>query len=209
MRVFIAIMLTFILSAGCSNPKDANEANFTEAINAYLNESPLFLRTDQFPKEFDMRHKDYYENDLKNLEEWVAIGFLSKKEEKKEVPKQRLSLRNEMIETTICTYDLTELGKEIYVNDQFLMGFRFGTPQVAEIINFSEPAPWPGGEIVSSVNFTYNVPVIEDWVEETSFKDHSSIKEAKASLENPVKDKANLILTNKGWMHIRLFKENG
>lgn len=203
---FVLVALA-AFSAGCSNPKDANKENFAKAAQAYLDTTyPRCYVTSNFPK----KERIYEGKESKSIyHALAAAGILS----------ERVSEKAEKIaflssSYTEYEYDLTEEGKKFYregIAETFggdsVGGICFGKAKVSSIENFTEPSDMMGMR-VSRVSYRYNVEDIPEWAKSAEVTAASStIKEDVESDKKPIENMAGFILTDKGWMHERLFRQ--
>ncbi|AFZ23739.1 hypothetical protein Cylst_1455 [Cylindrospermum stagnale PCC 7417] len=175
--------LSLILS-GCSNPKDANEGNFKQAINTILAKQKVgcfLVFLFPFPVTVDKRTA----NSIKPLDSLVKVGLLSSKE---------ITPGSPSIE-----YSLTPEGQKFY--NQPSGRFCIGEAEVDKIINFTPPQSYPGAPQMSSVKYTYKFKTIGKWVEDPEVQ--ATISELNKILEtkdNPPEQEITLFLTNNGWV---------
>ena len=200
-RLMLVAIAILYATTGCSNPKDANKANFKAAINEYFKTKSACIRLGrgiQFPHEVNR-----YSFNKSKLNKFVAIGFLS----------------SGIIETSgysrKTVYDLTEKGKSHF--NQLENGFCFGKLRVKEITNFTEPTSKAASYYyspftdytTSTVNYTAKVIDVDSWVKskevQNAFPSIAALYDRKKS---PVQDTTVLILTNNGWVHNELFMNN-
>ena len=108
-------------------------------------------------------------------------------------------------EEQIFKYALTELGKKDYKKQSNSLSmsvdgsFCYGYAQVDKIESFTEPADLFGKKVIE-VDFTYKLAEHSKWIEADVFKVYRSVVQAFESERVPVKGKATLVLTNKGWV---------
>jgi DNA-binding MarR family transcriptional regulator len=186
--------------SACSNPQDPNETNFKEAIQDFLSTTrKACIEVPNFPFKDKKSSLDFH----RNLNELVSIGLLN----------------IEGSETTEITLSLTEAGKKALTTFEkpytygYSMGtqrsnvaFCYGDHRVVDITNFTEPANF-GGITISRVKFTYTTENFSEWAKNSQSlqsKNRNIIRDIKSEAE-PVKSKAVLILTEKGWVHKKLY----
>jgi len=80
----------------------------------------------------------------------------------------------------------------------------YGTPQVVEIVGFTEPAEAMGVK-VSSVQYTYRLVDIAPWASEPALsKQYEWLPER---ISNPsIEKNDDVVLTNNGWVHHSVLK---
>lgn len=205
-----------IALSGCNDPKDANESNFKVAAQQYLDSvyPHCYVQTalpgketrNVYEKKEDQKVSD---NALHIL---ATKGLLDEKEiSRKHYEKSYFSGAHDAVE---IEYYLTEEGEKYFkpnVSKTFggddIGGFCFGKATVAEVNNFTEPSDAMGQKI-SRVAYTYKVTDIPEWAKSEDLTEkNNKLKEDVNSGQQPVSAKAVFVLTNKGWMHERLFNK--
>jgi len=194
--------------AGCSDTKDASEANFHKAAQAYLDTQypHCFVVTD-FPtktQDFDVSGSN------KALHALAQVGIVSEKEiARVEVPARLWQAARTDI---YYAYDLTDEGRKFYkadaqkmLNGQTRGGLCFGKAEVTAIEQFSEPGQMMG-HTISDVTYAYKITGLPDWAAKDVVKANiRDLGEAVATNDTPAREKRVMVLTNKGWVHERLF----
>ena len=194
--------------AGCSDTKDASEANFHKAAQAYLDTQypHCFVVTD-FPtktQDFDVTGTS------KALHALARVGIVSEKEiSRVEVPERLWQPARTDI---YYAYDLTDEGRKYYkadaqklLNGQTRGGLCFGKAEVTAIEQFSEPGQMMG-HTVADVTYAYKITGLPEWATNDEVK--ATIRDlgnAVATTDSPAREKRVMVLTNKGWVHERLF----
>ena len=194
--------------AGCSDTKDASEANFHKAAQAYLDTQypHCFVVTD-FPartQDFDVTGTN------KALHALARVGIVSEKEiSRVEVPERLWQPARTDI---YYAYDLTDEGRKYYKadaqklpNGQTRGGLCFGKAEVTAIEQFSEPGQMMG-RTVAHVTYAYKVTGLPDWAANDEVR--ATVRDlgnAVATNDTPAREKRVMVLTNQGWVHERLF----
>ena len=80
----------------------------------------------------------------------------------------------------------------------------YATPQVVEIINFTEPAEALGMK-VSNVQYSYTLVDIAPWANDSALTKQFDWLSERISSDNILKDD-DLVLTNNGWVHHSVLK---
>ena len=204
-----------LLVTACGNdPKAANEENFEAALNAHYAQMKQCIRVGSAPnadgiiQEFrtDGRVQDKqlsfynglvdlglldavtYQKDTKNFSgqvtgkaDWIGYKFSDK---------GKTFLRPAGLDTGAFSTGAHQLC--------------YGTPQVVEILNFTEPAEAMGVK-GSSVQYTYKLVDIAPWANDLALS--NQYEWLPESISNPsiVKDD-DLVLTNNGWVHSSVLK---
>jgi len=207
--VFVLVFLAIF--NGCSNPQDANETNFKNSVQAYLDkEYPKCYYTENFP----VTTEQMFSNE-KLLRLLAKIGILTEKETggKKHDVSKGWGFDKDKNMIPVYSYELTEEGRKYYtpeaetrMNGNKVGGFCFGKAKVSAIDQFTEPSDMMGKK-VSRVSFSYSVTGYPEWVKDDQVKsDIKGLKEDVESENNPKKEIMDLILTNKGWVLERFLK---
>ncbi|MEX5342852.1 hypothetical protein [Pseudomonas sp. I2] len=194
--------------AGCTDTKDASEANFQKAAQAYLDtQYPRCFVITSFPtktRDFDLNGTN------KALHALAQVGVVSEKEISRTQVPERLW---QPARTDIYyAYDLTDEGRKYYkadaqqrMNGTTSGGLCFGKAQVTAIERFSEPGEMMGQQI-SRVTYAYKVTDLPAWAGDDNVKAGiSGLDKIVASAQTPLKETRAMVLTNKGWVHERLF----
>ncbi|WP_299531071.1 hypothetical protein [uncultured Herbaspirillum sp.] len=195
MRRGLMLLVLVAAVAGCSDPKTANESNFKVAIQQHLDVVyPRCYLTVKFP--FSSR-SDWL-NTSRQLDALVSVGVVSATDAGN---KEK-------------TYELTELGRKFYKQDAVKGlsgdshgGFCFGKATVTAVKQFSEPGDILGHKL-SRVNYEYSVSDLPDWAQSEQVQ--AQFKELKAdagSRDKPLKAMDTVLLTNKGWVHEKQFRQ--
>ena len=205
-KKIIVFGLVLTLSA-CSNPQDPTEANFKVAIQDFLSsrKGEACIEVPDLPFEVSKSSLAFHFD----LKKFISVGLVNSTEtEKKEGNSKE----------TVLTLSLTDMGKSALKKFEkpysyaFAMGVLqshsalcYGEHRVVDILNFTEPADF-GGQKISRVNFTYTTKNISQWTNNKVFQSNGRLFRDIKSESEPIKDKATLMLTNKGWVHKKLFR---
>ena len=146
------------------------------------------------------------------LDELVSVGLLASEPIRKEVPKNAwapvLPFSKRATKTVEGKrYSVTEAGQAAVGHASRLRtSFCYGSYQVREVTNFTEPAQ-AGGQTVSSASYTYSAAEIAGWAQDSEILRGASRRLARdlASRGEPIKGQAVLVLTENGWMHAAMF----
>lgn len=158
--------------AGCGDPRDASDSNFTAAINEVLKtENPLcyIVSTQGFPLAQRKDGQFSYGAKLEQLHALVRAGALTAKDTTTKKTYEGLA-GNEHLSVAAVEFDLTPAGKVAYreqlpANQDWQQGgagFCLGTAEVKEILEYTEPVRQKGGS-VSTVKYLYMVKTAEPW----------------------------------------------
>lgn len=195
----IAMPITLALVLiGCSDPQEASEKNFEVSLQRFLDASfPVCVIRQNFPTEI----KIYGDGTVPIYEEMTKLGLLTTTKE------TRPPINRYAKSTQVVVYDLTNEGKKYYqIAGNNAAGkeagcIYLGKAKVEEIIDFTQPSG-SFGATSSRVNFTYSVSELPEWAtsDEISSLNHQ-IKKWTDANGAPIKDHADMVLTNKGWKH--------
>ncbi|NGP87578.1 hypothetical protein [Fodinibius halophilus] len=188
------LVISFSLN-GCNDPQDANEENFTKAINKYLQSDPvtipvtsLGLKGD-FPQFIAYKSSGYqrHSNQISKLKE---AGIIQTKET---VTEKRIMFGRTK-EMSGLKLELTPKGEKVFnlKSGGFLTRsyFKIADLEVGEVLNFTMPEESPVGPKSVTVKFKPKLKNVEPWAHEIQ------------SLDRYENDrKVSLILTKKGWGH--------
>ncbi len=190
-------MLTALL-AGCADPKAASESNFKVAIQNYLDhEYPHCFYSAEFPIEQNL----LFGQPPKFLDNLAQEGLITKSE------KIAPPLTKYHKPTTMVVFEISENGKQVFIQKEGdkRQSLCFGKATLKELIDFTEPNS-AFGKTFSEANYTYTVTDIPTWAKLPEIqKQFSAIKKVTESENTPIKVKDALILSNKGWVHERMF----
>ena len=203
-----------LLSACGNDSKAANNANFEKALNAYYAQMKQCVKIGSKPnsdgiiQEFrtdgsvqDEQLPFYnglaslglleaviYQKDTKNFSgqvtgkaDWVGYKFSNKGES---------FLRPSSLEKGAFRTGARQLC--------------YGTPQVVEIVNFTEPAEAMGAK-VSNVQYTYRLVDVAPWASDPALTNQFEWLTERISSDSITKDD-DLVLTDNGWAHHSVLK---
>ncbi|MCP1605858.1 hypothetical protein [Pseudomonas citronellolis] len=183
--------------AACGSAKDANEGNFENAIQAYLDtQKGLCVEVPTRKLPFTLENSDKPNRQNKQADALVEAGLLVKHAADVK-PKSWSKVKS------ASEYQVTDLGKKYLVTGESTgffaeAGFCTGKYTIVGIDNFTEPSDILGAKM-SQVNFRYKVKEPADWANSESLQ--SAYGEFAKKIKNDTPDKAVLVLTNEGWMH--------
>lgn len=211
------ISLSVLLLVSCGgSPNDANEANFTKALNAYYEAHPDCIRMPQTKNDKGYDYiaviadeskplgKSNNENKLAPYIELSNVGILDA--EKTTVEQKFFS---QVKKVPAMGFKLTDKAKDFLYeptrNEKFFgtgSHICYGHREVVEIENFTEPAD-AYGAMVSKVNYTYKTVNIADWF--LNLSDTGRFSETKVATSSIRKDNDDMTLSANGWVHHREF----
>ncbi|SQC20599.1 Uncharacterised protein [Klebsiella pneumoniae] len=202
------ICIGAIALSGCNDPKDASEGNFKAAAQQYLDS---IYPSCYFKANFPLKTDGYAFNNLPDvLHVMSQKGLLTEKEISRK--HYEASWGSKAHDVVVNSYDLTDEGKKFYkpdaakkINGETLGGFCFGKATISEVSNFTEPSDAMGQKI-SRVSFSYKVTGVPDWAKSSEVTSlNNQLKKDVDSESEPLKVTNVFVLTNKGWVHERLF----
>lgn len=204
----------FFVTACGNDPKAANEANFEAALNAYYAQMKQCIRVGSAPnadgiiQQFrtDGRVQDKQLSFYNGLVDLGLLDAVSYQKDTKNFSGQVTG------KVAWVGYKFSENGNAFLRPAEldagaFSTGARqlcYGTPQVVNIVGFTEPAEEMGVK-VSSVQYTYRLVDIAPWASQpTLSKQHEWLPER---ISNPsIAKDDDLVLTNNGWAHHSVLK---
>ena len=202
------ICIGAIALSGCNDPKDASEGNFKAAAQQYLDS---IYPSCYFKANFPLKTDGYAFNNLPDILHVMSQkGLLTEKEISRK--HYEASWGSKAHDVVVNSYDLTDEGKQFYKPDaaknmkgENLGGFCFGKATVSAVSNFTEPSDAMGQKI-SRVSFSYKVTDFPDWAKSSEITSlNRLLKKDVDSESEPLKVTSVFVLTNKGWVHERLF----
>lgn len=194
--------------AGCNDPKKPSESNFKSAAQEYLDTVyPACYIKANFPYKTDGVS---FNNMPEIMQALAEKGLLTEKELSRKHIDAAWGIKAHDI--VVNSYDLTVEGRKYYKQDagtnmrgENLGGFCFGKATVTEVSNFTEPSDAMGQKI-SRVSFVYKVSEIPDWAKSPEILNAvRQIRKDVDSEQNGMKVTNVFLLTNKGWVHEKLF----
>ncbi|MBS0212768.1 MAG: hypothetical protein JSR26_06230 [Proteobacteria bacterium] len=211
------------LLAGCSDPKAANDKNFAIAIADYLKTVPLCTRLDVDELPGDYTASTSFGLHDEQLQAPTLDDFFRTHQEEKSLydlglmsftitrHKDENSFGGGEVLRYFAHATLTDKGKAAYrVVHTHMLGnraaFCYGQKHLVSIDNFTEPSNMLG-QTVSNVQYTWQLYDVADWAKDAKLQAaEPDIKRELATASQPTKDAGNLVLTNKGWIHVALLK---
>jgi hypothetical protein len=205
-NVLCVMVLGTLLLVGCGSKKDANEKNFSEAINAYLaKRGQLCLGiTSTWPVDLNESERRMTVGRAPVMAALEKIGLLRSHETTSEST-PLFSARP--IKVTVLRYELTEEGKKFYREKQGLSlpgnketqgDLCYGQQDLDKIVKWQGPTAVGDAE-EASVFYTYKIDNLADWAMNPDVQRVfpgivPTIDGAAKTLMNQA-----LTLTNQGW----------
>lgn len=204
-----------LISCGGS-PNDANDANFTKALNAYYEAHPDCIRMPQTKNDKGYDYvaviaddskplgKSNNENKLTPYIELSNVGILVA--EKTTIEEKFFS---QVREVPAMGFKLTDKAKSFLYeptrNEKFFgdsTHICYGHREVVEIDNFTEPADAFGAKL-SKVNYSYKIVNVADWF--SNLDDDGRFAKTKLAANAIRKADDELVLSANGWVHHKQF----
>ena len=203
-----------LLSACEDGPKAANKANFEKALNDYYAQIKQCVNigsaanSDGIIQEF-RTDGSVQDKQLPLYNGLVSLGLL-------EAVTYQKDTKNFSGQVTGSAdwvgYKFSNKGESFLRpvsldKGAFSTGARqlcYGTPQVVEIVNFTEPAEAMGAK-VSNVQYTYRLVDVAPWANDQALINQFEWLSERINSESINKDD-DLVLTNNGWVHHSVMK---
>ena len=204
-----------LLVTACGNdPKAANEANFEAALNAHYAQMKQCIRVGSAPnadgiiQEFrtDGRVQDKQLSFYNGLRDLGLLDAVIYQKDTKNFSGQ-VTGKADWVGYKFSEKGKTYLRPADLDKGAFSTGARqlcYGTPEVVEIVGFTEPAEAMGVK-VSSVEYTYKLMDIAPWASDAGLSKQYEWLPERISNPSLAKDD-DLVLTNNGWMHHSVLK---
>ena len=208
--VFTLLALSLL---GCSDPKAATKSNFAPVVEEYLAGSSRGCSSLQLllggpvPNSVSSQ-KIAFGPQREKYEALVAIGLLSV--EGVEMKPAGFSLNPRPKTVQGRRYEWTDAGREALRSVQYTSLkpeelFCWATPELHEIVRFSEPADQMGRR-VTQVEFTYTLSEFQDWANRPEVTEHfGAIAEHLRLAGEPIRESLVLVLNNDGWAPASMF----
>jgi len=206
--------MALLVSACGNDPKAANEANFGKALNAHYAQMKQCVRIGSAPNADGIIQEfrtdgSVQDKQLPFYNGLVSLGLL----EAVSYQKGKKNFSGQVTgKADWVGYKFSDSGKA-YLRpadmdkEAFSTGARnlcFGTPEVVEIINFTEPAD-AMGVTVSNVKYTYRLVDVAPWASDTALTTQFEWLPERITSDGITKDD-DLVLTNNGWAHHSVLK---
>ena len=215
-RLLLLLSGAALLTTACGNdPKAANEANFEAALNAHYAQMKQCIRVGSPPnadgiiQEFrtDGSVQDKQLSFYNGLVDLGLLDAVSYQKDTKNFSGQ-VTGKADWVGYKFSAKGKTFLRPAELDPGAFSTGARqlcYGTPQVVEIVSFTEPAEAMGVK-VSSVQYIYKLVDIAPWANEPALsKQYEWLPER---ISNPsIAKEDDLVLTNNGWVHSNVLKQ--
>ena len=203
-----------LLSACGDDPKAANNANFEKALNAYYAQMKQCVKIGSKPnadgivQEF-RKDGSVQDKQLPFYNGLVSIGLLEAVTYQKDTKNfsGQVTGKADWVGYKFSNKGESFLRPSSLEKGAFRTGARqlcYGTPQVVEIVNFTEPAEAMGAK-VSNVQYTYKLVDVAPWASDPALINQFEWLSERISNDSITKDD-DLVLTNNGWVHHSVMK---
>ena len=203
----------FLSSCG-NDPNAANKANFEKVLNEHYAQVKQCVAigskpdTDGIIQEFKT-DRSVLDKQLPFYNGLVTLGLLETVIYQKDTKNFSGQVTGK---ADWVGYKFSEPGKTFLRpaeldNGTFITGARqlcYGTPQVVEIVNFTEPAETMGAK-VSNVQYTYRINDAAPWASDPVVTNQFEWLSERITSDGITKDD-DLVLTNNGWVHHSVMK---
>ena len=199
-RLSLAILASVLLVAACNSVKKPSNANFTKAINQYLQvhgqactwigqEFPVDVSESQLKPNFGIGSK------MAVLEQ---AGLLQSTDTVVTVPE----IFGPSIQRRVKRYQPTAAGRQYLQRSQAPLGqsagFCYGTKTVDSIVKWTEPTTF-GSATQTEVTYTYKISSLAPWAKRTDIQNQFGDIRATIAGISKTDELAGLQLTNQGW----------
>ena len=203
-----------LLSACGNHSKAANNANFGKALNAYYAQMKQCVKIGSKPNADGIIQEFRTDGSVQDKQipfynGLVSLGLLEAVTYQKDTKNFSGQVTGK---ADWVGYKFTDKG-DSYLRPAELdkgafstgaLQLCYGTPQVVEIVNFTEPAEAMGAK-VSNVQYTYRLVDVAPWASEPALINQFEWLTERINSESISKDD-DLVLTNNGWVHHSVMK---
>jgi len=164
------MLLGVLLLVGCASKKDANEKNFSEALNSYLAKKGQICLGIPSPWPVDLNESER-RSGMGRAAEMAALekaGLVRSNETETEYTPP---LSSRPVKTKVLRYELTDSGKRFYRekdrlalagNKQVQGDLCYGQQALEKIVKWDEPTS-VGDSKEASVFYTYKIENLAEW----------------------------------------------
>jgi len=220
-RYILLALGSAVLLSGCSDPKKASKGNFQAAIGHWIEKNPPCLTVPQGEikpaKDSDAEYPRYVDASP------LTAKFAIENRERQEAPfaalvdaglmtvrDARISIRAGLFDDTekevpVHAYELSAEGKKAIATTPAASGLksmsqRFcnGTPTIAEVVQFTEPAEMMGVKI-SQVSYRHHLENLPAWTQNAKLR--AAYPQLERDTGKSLDGKAAVVLTNESWVH--------
>ena len=203
-----------LLPACGNDTKAANDVNFERALNAHYAQMKQCVKIGSKPNADGIIQEfrtdgGVQDKQLPFYNSLLALGLLEAVSPQKDTKSfsGQVTGKANWIGFKFSDNGKTFLRPAELSRGAFSTGARqlcYGTPQVVEIINFTEPTDAMGAK-VSNVQYSYRLVDIAPWANDSALTKQFDWLSERISSDNILKDD-DLVLTNNGWVHHSVLK---
>jgi hypothetical protein len=200
------MLLGVLLLVGCASKKDANEQNFSEALNSYLAKKGQICLGIPSPWPVDLNESER-RSGIGRAAEMAALekaGLVRSHETETEYTSP---LSSRPVKTKVLRYELTDTGKTFYRekdrlalagNKQVQGDLCYGQQALDKIVKWDGPSP-VGDSKEASVIYTYKIDNLAEWAKNPDVQ--RVFPGISSTIDGAGKTQMNqaLTLTNQGW----------
>lgn len=203
-----------LLSACGDDPKAANKANFEKALNAHYAQMKQCVKIGSKPNSEGIIQEfrtdgSVQDKQLPFYNGLVSLGLLEAVTYQKDTKNFSGQVTGK---ADWMGYKFSNKGESFLRpanldKGAFSTGARqlcYGTPQVVEIVNFTDPAETMGAK-VSNVEYIYRIIDAAPWASDPVLANQFEWLSERISSDGITKDD-DMVLTNSGWVHYRVMK---
>lgn len=215
LKAILLLSGTAMFVSACGNdPKAANAANFEKALNAHHAQMKQCVRIGSAPNADGIIQEfrtdgDVQDKQLPFYNGLVSLGLLEAVDYQKDAKNfsGQVTGKADWVGYKFSDSGRTFLRPPDMDNRAMSTGARqlcYGTPEVVEIINFTEPADAMGAT-VSNVQYTYRLVDVAPWANDPVLSKQYQWLQERISNPSISKDD-DFVLTNNGWAHHSVLK---
>ncbi len=203
-----------LLSACGNDSKAANNANFEKALNAYYAQMKQCVKIGSKPNSDGIIQEfrtdgSVQDEQLPFYNGLASLGLLEAVTYQKDTKNfsGQVTGKADWVGYKFSNKGESFLRPSSLEKEAFRTGARqlcYGTPQVVEIVNFTEPAEAMGAK-VSNVQYTYRLVDVAPWASDPALTNQFEWLTERISSDSITKDD-DLVLTNNGWVHHSVMK---
>ncbi|WP_371397405.1 hypothetical protein [Fretibacter rubidus] len=203
-----------ILSACGEDPKAPNKVNFEKALNAYYAQMKQCVKIGSKPNADGIIQEfrtdgTVQDNQAPFYNGLASLGLLEAVTYQKDTKNfsGKVTGKADWVGYKFSDQGKTFLRPVELEKGAFSTGARqlcYGTPQVVEIVNFTEPAETMGAK-VSNVQYLYRLVDVAPWASDPALTNQFAWLSERVSSDSIAKDD-DLVLTNNGWVHHSVMK---
>ena len=203
-----------LLSACGNDSKAANNTNFEKALNAYYAQMKQCVKIGSKPNSDGIIQEfrtdgSVQDEQLPFYNGLASLGLLEAVTYQKDTKNfsGQVTGKADWVGYKFSNKGESFLRPSSLEKGAFRTGARqlcYGTPQVVEIVNFTEPAEAMGAK-VSNVQYTYRLVDVAPWASDPALTNQFEWLTERISSDSITKDD-DLVLTDNGWAHHSVLK---